>query len=221
MQYGGVTVAMIPFRALPVALTILIGAAMFVPPLEAGPATAEDSRYKELVAKASNGDLSIDFRALRLACLKTSGCDPTGDTKDMIAMRRAMQSKEYNTAAKLAETLTDHGFVNIEAHADASQAYEAMNKPDKAKFHHDVTTSLLRSILSSGDGKTKETAFEVIGTFEEYIVMSVLGLPALGSQSLMPGKPNSYDVLERTNPKTGQSISVYFKIDAFYPPKGL
>jgi hypothetical protein len=51
--------------------------------------------------------------------------------------------------------------------------------------------------------------------------MGVLGLPALGSQSLIHGKPHSYDVLERSNPKTGESISVYFKIDAFYPPKGL
>jgi len=212
---------MIAFRPLLVALTVLIGTAISVPPLEAGPANEEDSAYKELVGKASNGDLSIDFRALRLACLKASGCDPRGDTKDMISMRRAMQLKEFSKVATLAEALIDHGFVNIEAHADASQAYEAMNKPDKAKFHHDVTTSLLRSILSSGDGKTKETAFEVIGTFEEYIVMSVLGLPALGSQSLMPGKPHSYDVLERINPKTGESVSVYFRIDAFYPPKGL
>jgi hypothetical protein len=168
---------MIAFRPLLAALIILIGTAISVPPLEAAPANEEDSAYKELVEKANNGDLSIDFRALRLACLKASSCDPRGDTKDMISMRRSMQSKEFNTAAKLAEALIEHGFVNIEAHADASQAYEAMNKPDKAKFHHDVTTSLLRSILNSGDGKTKETAFEVIGTFEEYTVWASSACP--------------------------------------------
>jgi len=136
-------------------------------------------------------------------------------------MRRAMQSKEYKEAAKAAETLIDHGFVNIEAHAICSRAYEALNNSDKATFHHDIAASLIRSILTTGDGKTKETAFEVIGTFEEHIVMSVRGLPALGSQSLIPGKPHSHDLLEVSDPKTGEKISVYFNIAAFYPPKGL
>lgn len=136
-------------------------------------------------------------------------------------MRQAMRSKDYKKAAKIGESLIDHGFVNIEAHAICSQAYQALNNADKAKFHHDITSSLIRSILGTGDGKEKETAFEVIGTFEEHIVMGVLGLPALGSQSLIPGKPHSYDLLEVNNPKTGEKVSVYFNIDAFYPPKGL
>ena len=51
--------------------------------------------------------------------------------------------------------------------------------------------------------------------------MSVLGLPAFGSQALIPGTPHSYDVLEVDDPRTGQKTSVYFNIDLFYPPKRL
>jgi len=221
MQYSGITLQMIAFRGVFATLIVLFGTAVSIQPLAAGPADQGDSAYRELVAKASKGDLSIDFRALRIACLKASSCDPRGESKDMVSVRRAMQLKDYGKAAKLAEALIDHGFVNIEAQAACSQAYEAMNKAGKAKFHHNVTDLLIRSILGTGDGRTKETAFEVIGTFEEYIVMSVLGLPVLGSQSLMPGKPHSYDVQERNDPKTGKTVSVYFNIDAFYPPKGL
>jgi hypothetical protein len=107
------------------------------------------------------------------------------------------------------------------AHVISSQAYTALKQPEKAQFHHNVAGGLLHSIFSTGDGNTKETAFEVIGTFEEHVVMAVMGLPPLGSQALIPGKPHSYDRLEVQDPKTGQKVSVYFNIDAFYPPKGL
>jgi hypothetical protein len=186
-------------------------------------ATADkgDDAYHEFVSRVTAGDLSLDFRAFRLACLKASTCDPRGDNKDLISMQRSTQAKDYRKALKTAETLIEHGFVNIQAHVAAAQAYEALHNPEKARFHHDIAASLIRSILATGDGKTKETAFEVIGTFEEHLIMNVLGLPAFGSQSLIPGQPHSYDLLEVTDPRTGQKASVFFNIDLFYPPKGL
>ena len=184
-------------------------------------AFAGASSYRELVTKAKQCDLSIDFRALRLACLKDDACDPRGDSDQTLSMKRAMQSKEYEKAAKTAEALIDAGFVNIEAQAVCSQADEALGNAEKARFHHAVAASLIHSILSSGDGKTKATAFEVIGTFEEHIVLSVLGLPPFGSQALLSGKPHSYDLIEVEDPKTHGKVSVYFNIDAFFPMKGL
>ena len=181
----------------------------------------DDSPYRELVKRVSGGDLSIDFRVFRLECSKASSCDPKGDSKDVASMHRAMQEKHYDTAAKIAQKLIAKGFVNIDAHAVCSQAYAASNNPEKAKFHKDVTSALIRSILATGDGKTKETAFEVIGTHEEHIIMSVLGLPPFGRQSLIAGKPHSYDLLEVENPKTGEKVTVYFNIDPFFPMKGL
>jgi hypothetical protein len=181
----------------------------------------DDSSYRELVKRVTSGDISIDFRALRFACLKADNCDPTGDSKDVVAMRRAVQEKQYDKAVKAAEGLIQKGFVNIEAHAICSDAYAALENREKAKFHHDVTSALIRSILSTGDGKTKETAFEVVNVHEEYIIVSVLGFPRPGSQSLIRGKGHSYDLLEVVQPGTGQTIAIYFKIDAFYPMKGL
>lgn len=157
-----------------------------------------------------------------MACLKEEHCDPRGESKDLVALRRAMQTKEYDKAVISAESLIKQGFVNIEAHMLCSQAYAELGNADKAKFHHDVASGLIRSIFSSGDGKTKETAFEVIGTFEEYVVVRVLGFPPLpSSQSVLPGKPHSYDVLKVERPGTGEKTSIYFNIDAFYPMKGL
>ena len=177
--------------------------------------------YRDLVKSVSNGDLSIDFRTLRFSCLGARNCDPRGENRVFIAIREAMRAKEYEGAAKAAEQLIANGFPNIQAHAACSEAYTALGNSEKAKFHHDVTSALIRSILDSGDGKTKETAFEVIGTFEEYTTMSVLGFPRPSAQSLIPGKPHSYDYLEVVDPKSGAKTGVYFRIDAFYPMKGL
>ena len=68
-------------------------------------------------------------------------------------------AQSHRHRAKLADELIEKGLVNIEAHVISSQAYAALKKPEKAQFHHDVAAALLHSILSTGDGKTKETAF--------------------------------------------------------------
>jgi hypothetical protein len=176
--------------------------------------------YLELVKRANSGDASVDFRELRLACAQADNCDAKGESKDLIAMRRAIQSRNYKEAAKIGEKLIADGFPNIEAHAICADAYRALNDPEKAKFHQTITSGLIRSIMITGDGKSKESAFEVIGTHEEHIVLSVLGLPAFGTQALIAGKPHSYDVIEVNDAKSGQKISVYFNIDAFFPMKG-
>ena len=186
---------------------------------QADQAEISAATYDDLAKRASAGDLSIDFQALRFACLKAKSCDAEGDRKQLVAGRKAMQEKDYASAAKIAEGMIANGFPNIEAQALAARAYAALNDGEKAKFHHDVTSALIQSILHSGDGKSKETAFAVINVHEEYIVMSVLGLPPMGSQSLISGKPHSYDLLERDDPKGGAKVSVYFLIDAFFPMK--
>jgi hypothetical protein len=200
---------------------LTIALAVSALPIPSLAAEKDDSAYRDLVKKVTGGDLLIDFRALRLACLKASSCDARGDLENVTSMHVFLHEKQYDKAAKAADALIEKGFVNIEAHVISSQAYMALNQPEKAQFHHDVAAGLLHSILSTGDGKTKESAFEVIGTFEEHVVMAVLGLPPLGPQALIPGKPHSYDILKVKDPKTGQEVSVYFNIDAFYPPKGL
>lgn len=136
-------------------------------------------------------------------------------------MRQAAQQERHNDVVKLARRLIAAGFPHIEAHALCATAYAALGNARHAEFHDQVATSLLRSIFNTGDGKAKETAFEVVGTHEERIVMMALGLPPFGKQSLLPGKPHSYDMLEVEDPRTRQSVTVYFNIDAFYPMKGL
>jgi len=70
-------------------------------------------------------------------------------------MRRARQSHDYKQAAKVAERLISVGFPNIEAHAICAEAYRARKQSDKAQFHHDITSALIRSIMSTGMEKRR------------------------------------------------------------------
>ena len=69
---------------------------------------------------------------------------------------------------------------------------------------------LLSAVTSTGDGRSKETAFHVISVIDEYGIMDILGLsPTM--QSLVEDKGQSYDVMELKENKYGLE-SMYFNI---------
>jgi len=133
-------------------------------------------------------------------------------------MNAAHELGEFATEMKWAQRLLELGFANVEAHATLAGLYMQTNEPVKAKFHVDVATALIRSILSSGDGKTKETAFEVIADREEYAVLTALGLPYNGpnvSASRFKDGTHSVNRWQISEASAGQSMTVFFNEDAF------
>jgi Domain of unknown function (DUF4919) len=185
-------------------------------------ADQDDATYRALVQRVEGGDLTVDFRSLRLACIKSSQCEPRGTKAALGAMNRAVNDREYDKVVEIAGQLISRGFVNIEAHATSVGAYEELHDAGNAKFHREVTTGLLRSILNSGDGKTKESAFEVICDREEYETLSALGLPYLGPEvsfTTVEDGGRHYDRWQVRHPKTGQMVVLFFNTDAFSPTK--
>jgi hypothetical protein len=186
-------------------------------------ATADDIVYRDLTKRVKAGDFGVDFRTLRLACIKSSYCSPRGKPEDLAAMSRAEAGHQFDRAVAIAERMIDQGFVNVEARASCSSAYAKLNKPELAQFHRDVTAALMRSILKSGDGRSKETAFEGICTREEYVILSSRGLPFYGSavtsfQELADGR-HKYARWEVRDPKTQQGVVMFFNLDAFSAAK--
>jgi hypothetical protein len=177
--------------------------------------------YEELVKRVQDGDLRVDFREMRFACLQAKNCSAEGSAEIKKELYAAMRAGQDQKVAEAGEKMIAAGFTNIEAQMMCAMAYKKLGDTEKAKFHHEVAAGLLQSIMANSDGRTKDSAFEVVCTAEEYVVVSVMGLPRLGDQALIAGKPHSYDLLTREDPKSGKRVQVYFKIDAFYPMKGL
>jgi hypothetical protein len=133
--------------------------------------------YDSLLEQVKKGDPAADFTALRLAYADNPPKDSGGiDADANKEMHSALRSKQYSKAIEYAEKIVKGKFVDINAHLVLAIAYKEKNDKDKEKFHSYVAEGLIKSILKSGDGKSQETAFVVISTDEEYVILRVFGL---------------------------------------------
>lgn len=166
--------------------------------------------YPDLVVKVKNGDKSVDFRDLRIAYADTSGGPDTDKQKK--AMTAALNAKNYEETLKNADIVLDGNYADMDAHFAEYIANRELHRSEQAEFHKYVLQGLLDSITHSGDGKTFESAYEVIAVHEEYVILRFMGLmPSKQSTSEKIG--HSYDVLETMNPKTNEKVTLYFNID--------
>jgi len=91
-------------------------------------------------------------------------------------------------------------------------AYREQSQPDQAEIEKTILQGLLQSITSSGDGKTPETAWQVIEVHEEYVVLQFSGLMPTG-QALVEKNGHSYDKMTAVNSKTNEEVTLYFNVD--------
>jgi uncharacterized protein DUF4919 len=173
----------------------------------------KQSEYASLLAQIQGGDLSIDFQRLRFSYMESPERHKAKDTSDEEkTMWQALNKKDFKTAVNKADVVLANEFVNLDAHFVEFRAYEGLQDAAKSDFHKSVFSGLLKSITASGDGKSPETAYVVISTREEYVVLGVLGLQP-GKQSVMHQGGHSYDLMEATNPQTKEVAKLFFNVD--------
>ena len=72
--------------------------------------------------------------------------------------------------------------------------------------------ALVDSIVGQGDGKSFETAFQVISVDEEYAVLVVFGLDRV-EQRLVTYNGNEFDVLTVRSRESGDEFQLFFNVD--------
>jgi hypothetical protein len=177
--------------------------------------------YQNLVDRVKAGDLTVDWRALRFACLKAPSCQPRASKADLAALTAAPKPEEK---LKLALSMIEHGFANIEAHATASGVYKALGKTVEADREFAIVLAFMRSILHQHDGKTKEMAFEVITGREEFYVLTSRGLPYSGPRvisSHFQDGDHRYSRWDIAEADTVHRIVIFFNEDTFIDSKSL
>jgi len=171
---------------------------------------AATARYDDLVAKLEAGDKNVNFKDLRLAYADSTGGPDTDPQKK--AMMVALNSKNFEEALKNADIVLAGDYADMDAHFVEYVANRELHNADRSDFHKFVLQGLLNSITGSGDGKSFETAFQVIEVHEEYVLLRFMGLMP-SKQSFAKKNGHSFDVLEAVNPKSNEKVTLYFNID--------
>lgn len=176
------------------------------------PPVAEKCTFKQLLEKAKKSDPSVDFTALRFSFYESPDYNPHTPMLTYRPLYGALGQKNYEEAIKIAESVLEKNFVEVNAHMVAQIAYQETGNSERAQFHKFMTDGLLNSIKSKSDGKSIETAFQVISINEEYGLLRSMGLRPI-KQSLLQDKGHSFDVLTVVDPQTNQQSLVYFNVD--------
>ena len=174
------------------------------------PATAK-SKYDLLLEKVKQKDPSVNFTELRIAFYESPLYHPHTPMMTYRPLNAALAQKNYEEALKIANSVLEKNFVEVNAHMVAQIAYQETGNVERAEFHKFMTDGLLNSIKASGDGKTVATAFEVISINEEYGLVRSLGLRPI-KQGLVHDKGRNYDALTVID-QTNQQSTIYFNVD--------
>ena len=194
-----------------VVLTVCAGAQTPQPSPTSTPPPPEKSKYDLLVEKVKQKDASVNFTELRLAFYESPHYSPYAPMMTYRPMNAALNQKNYEEALKIAETVLAKNFVEINAHMTAQIAYQETGNAERAQFHKFMVDGLLNSIKGKNDGKSFDTAFEVISINEEYGLIRSLGLRPI-RQGLIQEKGHSYDAITMVDSQGKESV-LYFNID--------
>lgn len=93
--------------ALPLVLILLLTPAFTIGGEE------DDLAYKTLVQRIKGGDFTVDFRELRMLCMKSSICEPRGTKADLGALNNMEKKHEMDKAVEITEKLIDEGLLYV------------------------------------------------------------------------------------------------------------
>jgi hypothetical protein len=184
--------------------------------LQQPPNSPEYVRYKEMVERARKGDVSVDFTELISAAsdwdLSQKGIFTHPHREAMV---EAFKQKKYQKAVEFAEIVLDYEFTNRGLHLATANAYGELAQTKKVNLHTDFANKILNALLSTGDGKSAETAYCVQSINEEYVIMRHFGYKVF-RQAYMTSGGGVYDVLSGKDEKTGKEVGLYFDISGFF-----
>ncbi len=181
------------------------------------PTPDSTSEFKILMERLFKGDTTLDFRQLRLAYTKTPLYDPYGldSTTSLTNLRAAMfrlaKEEKFGEAYDSAFHLAMRCFVDLDAQLMLAYTAKRLDRKDQLKFYGYVVVKLIRSILTSGDGKSKKTAYQVISLEEERAFLQQMGFK-IEKQSLIRDGDRAWDMIEAIKADSKEKQTIYFDV---------
>lgn len=176
-----------------------------------------DSRYLSLVEAAEKDPSSADFHTLRMAYAQSSFYNPYGGPVVTRKVGEAVKAAQADPEKmQNLKQLTKEHFGHFATHRTMLHMADKENAGfvDK-KAHQAYLDGIIASIMKSGDGKTPQTAHQVIDIQEEYMVMQDIMKIKGRKRPTRPIDGHVYDVFDYQT-ADGQSAAVYFNVDAIF-----
>ena len=176
--------------------------------------------YPELLRRFEEADTTLTVEQLHYFYYGTATRPDYSPykTSNYDALHKALEKEtpekeDWENAAKAIDEQLKTDPTNIRFHMYKHIVYDNLygSESEKTFGAYKQVVMLLSAVTSTGDGRSKETAFHVICVADEYGIMDVLGLsPKM--QSLVHGDHGqSYDVMELEENEYGLE-SMYFNI---------
>ena len=176
----------------------------------------DNDQYSQLVHKAHAQDITVSFRELRIAYLNSSASKLTANRlAELTNLRRDMfDAVAHNDASAIrakAEAILNIKYIDMDAHKLLRQSCAVLADKACEDRHRFTGLGLLRSIVSSGDGKSCKTAWEVVAVDEEYFVLRMIG-EKLKEQSVVQEGGRVCDKMQVVNEKQ-EPTTRYFDVN--------
>lgn len=167
------------------------------------------AKYDGLVQRVRSGDQTVDLNELRLAAGE-AGIESDPDARDRLMT--AARNHHFKKMAEAADAVLKSNYADLDGHYFAKIAAKELGKPELEEFHRWVEMGLLKSLRSSGDGQSPETAMKVISVDEEYFILRMMGqMPVSQALSRCAGSP--CDIMTTTDPQSKQEHRWYFDVE--------
>src|ERR1700722_19232478 len=152
----------------------LLGYALVSPASTLDSAKVAQAKYDALKAKVQSGDINIDWHDIRLAAIVA---DVDGDFdwhKSNTEGVAAFNAGDYAKALLKGQEIIQHNIANGDGHFLAMVSLKHLGKQEETAREKLIVDQIVQSIMSSGDGKTADTAWFTVSTSEEYFVIRIL-----------------------------------------------
>lgn len=174
-------------------------------------AKVAQAKYDALKAKVQGGDTNIDWREIRLDAVVADVDGEFDWHQANTAGVAAFNAGDYEGALRKGQEIIQHNIANGDGHFLAMVSLKHLEKQDEAAKEKLIVDQIVQSIMSSGDGKTADTAWFTVSTSEEYFVIRILGLKPK-SQALVKNGKHSLDRMTVVG-EDGKETTLWFNTD--------
>jgi Domain of unknown function (DUF4919) len=184
-------------------------------PAKAPSVKAADSVYLALLRPLrESGDTTIDVTGLRRALAATSFYSPYDNDRDEQRHRMwaRLDANDAAGASLIADSLLSVNYLDFDTHIGAGAAAKESGDSIRAQKHFAIARAIVRSIESTGDGRSPDHPLFVIAPSEEYSYLGVVGLRRSGMQSLTKCRGQACDALEVTPRSGGEKFTMFFEV---------